>query len=163
MIYQLRGEAQTRGACASSRVGKVRYRSGYGPLPTALSRRRGAAKTQTWPPPTEAPAHMVHGALPSSAAPRPCGCGRRVSKPDARLRRATIEEVRGQIQRKGCWGARLTSSGLCPSWPWSFSFGPGAQALQERGMDEGRIGMKERDQGEGGDPAGARGPGAGPA
>lgn len=71
--------------------------------------------------------------------------------------------MREEIQRIECWGSRLTSFGLCPSWPWSFSFGPGAQALQERGMDEGRIWRKGGDQGEGGDLAGTRGPGAGPA
>ena len=84
--------------------------------------------------------------------------GRRVPEPVP-----VKHEVWEEIQRTGCWGSRLTSFGLCPSWPWSFSFGPGAQALQERGMDEGRMWRKGGDQGEGGDLAGARGPGAGPA
>lgn len=69
----------------------------------------------------------------------------------------------GGNPKNGMLGFRLTSFGLCPSWPWSFSFGPGAQALQKRGMDEGRRWRKGGDQGEGGDLAGTRGRSAGPA
>lgn len=86
-----------------------------------------------------------------------------------RSRPGTLEEQRcleGIQQSRGAGGVpakRLTSFGLCPSWPWSFSFGPGAQALQERGMDEGRVWRRAGDPGEAGDPAGAPGPTAGPA
>lgn len=59
--------------------------------------------------------------------------------PRVRPRRATREEVPEETLRAGCWGTRLTFFGLCPSWPWSFSFGPGARALRERRMGEGPM------------------------
>lgn len=139
-------------------------RPGSGPTPTVLRSRPQAARTPAWPRAADAPFHMVHVEHPSKAAPRPCGGGRGMPQPGARSRCETRgEEVRGEIQRMGCWGSRLTFFGLCPSWPWSFSFGPGAQALQERGMDERRMWRKGGNQGEVGDLTGTPGRSAGPA
>lgn len=92
-----------------------------------------------------APFHMVPGGrLTHPAAQKPCG-GVGLGEPPetpVRVRGAPPgKEVPEETPAKG-WdvgGTRLTSFGLCPSWPWSFSFGPGARALRERGMDEGPM------------------------